>query len=642
MTLSHTVPMAHTVAGAATTAGKAPVGGAAAIGALGVVFGDIGTSGLYTYQQVVTTPDSRLDKVMVLGTVSMLIWALTLVVTVLYVRLLMRTDNAGEGGLLALFGLLRLSGAGPRATRICAVLAMIGAATFLGDSVITPAVSVLSAVEGIETYDDDLSGIVVPIAVVILAGLFLLQRFGTERIGGLFGPVMVVWFVIILVVGLFSLARSPEVLAALSPHWIVLLVAQQPWVAFVALGGVVLAITGAEALYADMGHFGRKPIALAWLAIVFPALVCNYLGQGAEVLRSADAVEDPFWGLIPHWATLPTVVIATLATVIASQAVISGSFSVVHQAGRLGLLPRLKVHHTSDENARQIYLPAVNLMLAVAVLTLVLTFRTSDALTDAYGLAVTMTIVITTTIYLVLHHVTRPWNWEFAVGALILVIMLFFLASNALKIPTGGWLPLSIGFVLATLMGIWSWGSQRMRRRLQEDRATADFSIDTEVAQHSSATRVPGAAVYLSRAAHIAPLAMRSMLDFTQALHEQVLVVHSAVADLAVMPAQDRVRVVDHGLGVFEVAFTIGYYERFSVPELVQLACTETPELAGIDVDAVIYFLSEVTPHYRSHLVLATWRQRVFIGLDRLAPDRVDALGLPTDRTVVVGRDVDI
>ncbi|GAA2003295.1 KUP/HAK/KT family potassium transporter [Nakamurella flavida] len=620
----------------------APVGGAAAIGALGIVFGDIGTSGLYTYQQVVTTPDSRLDKVMVLGTVSMLIWSLFLVVTVLYVRLLMRTDNAGEGGLLALFGLLRLSGGGPRITQVCAVLAMIGAATFLGDSVITPAVSVLSAVEGIETFDTDLAGVVVPIAVVILTGLFLLQRFGTERIGGLFGPVMVVWFSIILVVGLLSLVRSPEVLAALSPHWIALLVAEQPWVAFVALGGVVLAITGAEALYADMGHFGRRPIALAWLAVVFPALVCNYLGQGAEVLRNPDAVNDPFWGLIPHWATIPTVVIATLATVIASQAVISGSFSVVHQAGRLGLLPRLRVTHTSDENSRQIYLPAVNLLLAAGVLTLVLTFRSSEALTDAYGLAVTMTIVITTTIYLVLRHVTRQWSWEFAVGAFIWVIMLFFLASNALKIPTGGWLPLSIGFVVASLMGIWSWGTHRLRRRLQDDAGTADYSIDTEIAQHIGAARVPGTAVYLGRAADIAPLAMRSMLDFTHALHEHVLIVHSTVADLAVVPAQERIRVVDHGSGVYEIAFHIGYYERFSVPELVRLACDEAPELARVDVAAAIYFLSDVTPHYRARTVVATWRQRVFIGLDRLAPERIDSLGLPNGRTVVVGRDVDI
>ncbi|WP_157970521.1 KUP/HAK/KT family potassium transporter [Nakamurella deserti] len=616
------------------------MGAASTIGALGIVFGDIGTSGLYTYQQVLNTPDGRLDRVMVLGTVSMLIWALTLVVTVLYVRLLMRIDNAGEGGLLALFGLLRLRGAGPRVTRACAVLAMVGAATFLGDSVITPAVSVLSAVEGIETYDEALQDAVVPIAVVILAGLFLLQRFGTERIGGLFGPVMLVWFAIILVIGVASLVRSPEVLAAVSPHWIVLLVAEQPWVAFVALGGVVLAITGAEALYADMGHFGRRPIALAWLAVVFPALLCNYLGQGAEVLRTSDAVQDPFWDLVPRWATLPTVVIATLATVIASQAVISGSFSVVHQAGRLGLLPRLRVLHTSDENPRQIYLPAVNVVLAAAVLTLVLTFRSSEALTDAYGLAVTITIVITTTIYLVLRRLTTPRSPQVTVGALILLVMLVFLASNALKIPTGGWLPLSIGFVLATLMGIWRWGTVRLRRRLQDDVGTADFRIDTEIEQHAGATRVPGTAVYLTRVADIAPLALRSMLDFTQVLHEHVLILHTTVSDLAVVAPADRVRVVDHGRGVVEIGFTVGYDERFSVPELVASAVSGNELMTGVDVDAAIYFLSEVTPHRRPQTVPATWRQRVYIGLDRIAPDRIDALGLPTDRTVVVGRDV--
>ncbi len=639
MTVSHSRGSAATVP---TIAQAAPIGGAATIGALGVVFGDIGTSGLYTYQQVVNTPDSRLDEVMVLGTVSMLIWSLTLVVTVLYVRLLMRTDNAGEGGLLALFGLLRIRGGSPRTSAVCAVLAMIGAATFLGDSVITPAVSVLSAVEGIENYDPGMAGAVVPIAVAILAGLFLLQRFGTERIGGLFGPVMLVWFTIILLIGVVSLAQSPRVLSALSPHWIVLLVAQQPWVAFVALGGVVLAITGAEALYADMGHFGRRPIALAWLAIVFPALVCNYLGQGAEILRSTDALQDPFWDLVPRWATIPTVVIATMATVIASQAVISGSFSVVHQAGRLGLLPRLRIQHTSDENPRQIYLPAVNLLLAVAVLTLVLTFRSSEALTDAYGLAVTLTIVITTTIYLVLRHLTSGWSWEFAVGAFVLVVMLFFLASNALKIPTGGWLPLSIGLVLATVMGVWSWGTRRVRRRLQNDAGTADFGIDTEIDQHVGAARVPGTAVYLARAASVAPLALRSMLDFTHVLHEHVVVLHTVVSDLAAVPAEDRLELVDHGRGVVEVTCHVGYDERFSTPELVRLARDRSDLLAGVDVDGAIYFLSEVTPHRRPQSVLATWRQRVYIGLDRVAPDRIDALGLPTGRTVVVGRDVEI
>ncbi|MBM9465997.1 KUP/HAK/KT family potassium transporter [Nakamurella leprariae] len=622
----------------------APVGAAAAIGALGVVFGDIGTSGLYTYQTVVTTPDGRIDRTMVLGTTSMIIWAMTLVVTVLYVRLLMRTDNAGEGGLLALFGLLRLRGAGRRTTAVCAVLAMIGAAMFLGDSVITPAVSVLSAVEGIETFDTDLAGAVVPIAMVILAGLFLLQRFGTERIGRLFGPIMLVWFAIIGVIGLISVVQSPEVLLALSPHWIVLLVAEQPWVAFVALGGVVLAITGAEALYADMGHFGRKPIVIAWLCAVFPALVVNYLGQSAEVLRTPETIANPFWDLVPRWASIPVVVIATVATIIASQAVISGSFSVVHQASRLGLMPRLRVTHTSDENSRQIYLPSVNLLLAVAVLALVLTFRSSDRLTDAYGLAVTMTIVITTTIYLVLQHHTDPWRWQSFVAGFILLVMLCFLASNFLKIPTGGWLPLTLGAVLASQMAIWSWGIRRTRRQLQREANTADYSIDTEIGQHPSASRVPGTAVYLARSADIAPLALRSMLDFTQVLHEYVLILHTRVSDLAVVPADQRIVVSDHGAGVFQITCEIGYSERITMPELIRSAQQRCPTMAGADVERAIYFLSDVTPQYHSpdqtRPVLTTWRQRLYIGLERLAPERVDVLGLPADRTVSVGRDV--
>ena len=618
----------------------APVSAGAVIGALGVVFGDIGTSPLYTYQTVVNTPHGTLDRDLIMGTTSMIIWALLLVVTVLYTRLLMRADNAGEGGLLALFGLLRLRSRNARVVAVCAALAMVGAATFLGDAVITPAVSVLSAVEGLESADTGLASAVVPIAVVILAALFLLQRFGTDRIGRLFGPIMIIWFLVAAVLGLFSLVRTPEVLQALSPHWIVFLVAHQPWVAFVALGGVVLAITGAEALYADMGHFGRRPIVLAWLAVVFPALVVNYLGQGAEVLRTPNDAANPFWTLVPDRATIPMVVLATLATIIASQAVISGSFSVVHQAGRLGLLPHLQVKHTSTHNSRQIFLPAVNTMVAVAVLTLVLTFRSSAALTDAYGLAVTITIVITTVIYLVLRQTERRWSPGFFVAAGILVVMLFFLAANLLKIPTGGWLPLGIAGVLVTIMGIWTWGDRRMHAALQSDASTAEHSIDAALAELRKGHRVAGTAVYLTQTAGIAPLGFRAMIDFTRALHRVVLILRVSVSDQAVLPPTGRTSVVPHGTGVFEIECRVGYYERFTVPELIAAVRDAHPELADTDPRTTHFVLSHVSPRHRSSALVLSWRQRIFSALHRLGPARADVLGLPTDRTISVGRDV--
>lgn len=618
----------------------APAGAAAVIGALGVVFGDIGTSPLYTYQTVVNTPDSTLDRDLIMGTTSMIIWALLLVVTVLYTRLLMRADNAGEGGLLALFGLLRLRSRNAKVVGVCAALAMIGAATFLGDAVITPAVSVLSAVEGLESADTGLESAVVPIAVVILAGLFVLQRFGTERIGRLFGPIMILWFLIAAFLGLTSLVRTPEMLLALSPHWIVFLVIHQPWVAFVALGGVVLAITGAEALYADMGHFGRRPIVLAWIAVVLPALVINYLGQGAEVLRTPDDAANPFWTLVPDWATIPMVVLACLATIIASQAVISGSFSVVHQAGRLGLLPHLQVKHTSTHNSRQVFLPAVNMMVAVAVLTLVVTFRSSAALTDAYGLAVTITIVITTVIYLVLRQTQQRWSPGFFLAAGILLVMLFFLAANLLKIPTGGWLPLSIGAVLGTIMAVWTWGNRRMRAALQKDTSTAEHSIEATLAELRGNPRPPGTAVYLTQTAGVAPLGLRSMIDFSQTLHEVVLILRVSVSDQAVLPPTDRTTVTRHGPGVFEIECRVGYYERFTVPELITAVRDAHPELADTDVTRTHFVLSHVSPRHRASALALSWRQRLFSALHRLGPERADVLGLPTDRTISVGRDV--
>ena len=380
------------------------------VGALGVVFGDIGTSPLYAAAAVVATARGAgvgIDRTFVFGMTSTILWSLTLVVSILYVRLFLRADNEGEGGLLALLGLLRRRIGRGRAAAAFTVLGMLGAAMFLGDSVITPAISVLSAVEGLEVVEPALSRLVVPLALAILAGLFLGERFGTGAIGRLFGPVMVAWFAVIAACGVRGVVETPEILESVSPHWVVLFFLDHPGAAFLSLGAVVLAVTGAEALYADLGHFGRRAIARAWACVVFPALALSYLGQAGHMLEAPDATTNPFYSLVPDPVKVPVVVLATLATVIASQSVISGAFSVIHQGGLLGVLPPLRTVHTSAANSRQIYLPAVNALLAVMVLFIVLTFRSSTALASAYGIAVTLTISITTVVYLAYRWTAR-------------------------------------------------------------------------------------------------------------------------------------------------------------------------------------------------------------------------------------------
>ena len=402
------------------------------LAALGVVFGDIGTSPLYALSTTISLAGGT-DRVVVYGVTSMVIWSITLVVTVLYVSILLRYDNDGEGGLLSLLALLRRSRPSVRLGSVATVLAIVGAAMFLGDSIITPAISVLSAVEGLETIEPGLASVVVPITVAVLALLFLAQRFGTARIGGVFGPVMLLWFVVAAVFGFISLVHTPAALVALSPHWIVLLVIAHPWSGFLALGGVVLAVTGAEALFADMGHFGRRSITAAWLAVVAPSLIITYLGQASAVLRDPSAADNAFFASVPGWATVPMVVLATAATVIASQAVVSGAFSVVQQAARLDLLPRFRVIHTSARERGQIYLPGLNVFLAVAVIALVLIFGSSAALASAYGIAVTLTISMTITLLLVLLYLRRQLRRPrgLTVAAMLVIMTMFFLANLA-------------------------------------------------------------------------------------------------------------------------------------------------------------------------------------------------------------------
>ncbi|WP_256377416.1 KUP/HAK/KT family potassium transporter [Oerskovia sp. KBS0722] len=616
---------------------------------MGVVFGDIGTSPLYAATAVVATArgaGAEVDRTFVYGMTSTVLWSLTLVVSILYVRLFLRTDNDGEGGLLALLGLLRRtldrSHGGRRTVVVFTVLGMLGAAMFLGDSVITPAISVLSAVEGLEVVEPSLARLVVPLAVVILAGLFLVERFGTRAISRLFGPVMLLWFATIATCGVRGVLETPEVLVSVSPHWVVLYFADHPAAAFLSLGAVVLAVTGAEALYADLGHFGRRPIARAWAFVVLPALALSYLGQGGHLIASPKAADNPFFSLVPAPVTMPVVVLATLATIIASQAVVSGAFSVVHQSGRLGVLPPLRTVHTSSVNSRQIYLPAVNTLLAVAVLVVVLTFRSSAALASAYGIAVTLTISITTIVYLA-HGWTsrRRLTGSVVVAGSILVVVLVLLAANLAKVGSGGWLPLTIGALVFVVMATW-WTGQRHVSRGRLALETTVQRVEDVLEAHGSVTRTRGTAIFLSRHSGVVPLALRSMVEQNHALQRHVLLVSWATADRPVVPAAERYRVVAVGdEGVVEIVATYGFRERPRVGRLLGQVQRDAPDaMRGVDLGTATYFVSLSVPRLSPRSRMPRWAQRLFLGLYRIVPDTVETLDLPRERTVVLGRDV--
>jgi KUP system potassium uptake protein len=628
---------------AAPTAGPLLV-----LGAVGVVFGDIGTSTLYAMTAVLqadTSGDGAVARPLVYGMVSTIIWSMTLVVTLLYVRLLLRADNDGEGGLLALIGLLRRSLQPGRLLGAASLLGVFGAAMFLGDSVITPAISVLSAAEGLELLDPSLKRYVVPFAFVVLVGLFLIQRFGTGRIGRLFGPVMMLWFASTALWGVLALAKEPDALQALSPHWVLLYVRDEPLIAFLSLGAVVLTVTGAEALYADLGHFGRSAITRAWLLVVFPALVLSYLGQAAAVAGSSKAVGNPFFAIVPGWATLPMVVLATLATIIASQAVISGAFSVVHQASRLGFLPQLKITHTSRHHARQIYVPAVNAMLGVAVLTVVLVFRSSASLASAYGVAVTSTITVTTVLYLV-HRWRRDGGASpgFVVGLVILLVELVFLAANVPKIRSGGWLPLGIGVVLVLVMTSWQTGLRRIDRARAEVEEPIEDVVERVRGADAGITRVPGTAVYLARGPGVVPIALDAMLDLNHILHSTTVLLSWESVDVPAVRGDDRVSVDvldDPTDGIVHVHASFGYRQR---PDLLAVLRQAVPlaegELDDLDLDRATFFTSVPVVKLSRGSGMPRWRQRIFLTLERLGPDPVDVLKLPRERTITVGREL--
>ena len=615
------------------------------VGAIGIVFGDIGTSPLYSLQTVFSIEHNSVQptSVDVFGVISMVFWSITVLVSIKYIALVMRADNDGEGGILALVALLRQKLGDKRRLAAATLLGMFGVALFYGDSVITPAISVMSAMEGLVVVNPILEEFVLPVSVVILTGLFAIQRHGTHLVGRAFGPVMTVWFVVLAILGLPHIIARPDILAALSPTYAIAFLVQHPWVAFVALGAVVLTITGAEALYADMGHFGPGPIRTAWFALVFPCLAINYLGQGALILGDPSAVDNPFFRLAPPWATLPLVVLAALATVIASQAVISGTFSASRQAMRLGVFPRLRVQHTSKEEGGQIYLPAINWILFFGVLMLIAIFQSSTRLANAYGLAVTGTLLLTSLLYLLLAQAVWRWPlWRIAVfGVVILGAEVVFFAANLTKVFSGGWLPLLIAVVVVTVMTTWRDGHAALQeRRSQIEGPLSDF-IDH--IREARITRVPGVAVVPHPNSTTTPLALRANVAFNRVLHEHVIIVQITNENVPHIHHVDRVTVRDLGYaddGIVHVTVRVGFTDSQDIPKGLALAIGRTAEL-DIDPEQAHYFLSLLDLH-ASDPSLKAWRTRLFAWMAHATANRTEALHLPLDRTVVIGSRLDL
>jgi KUP system potassium uptake protein len=623
-----------------------------AIGALGVVFGDIGTSPLYTVQAVFSPADPhpvRVSADSVFGVTSLIVWSVVIIVTVTYVLLVMRADNDGEGGIMALITLIVRKGApgGRRARIALAALGVFGAALFFGDSMITPAISVLSAIEGVKVAAPSVSDLVVPITAAIIVCLFLLQRLGTGAVGRLFGPVMALWFAAIGAFGVRGIAGHPAILKALSPGYAATFLAGHFPVAFFSLAAVVLAVTGAEALYADMGHFGRAPITGVWLLLVFPACILSYLGQGALVLADpAHAVASPFFLLLPGWARLPMVFLAAAATVIASQAVISGAFSVTRQAAQLGYLPRLRIAHTSAEHRGQVYVPWINWALLAAVLALVLTFKSAEALAYAFGMAVTGTITITTLLffYVVRHQWGKPL-WLAAAGAVpLLVVDMLFLAANLTKLPHGAWLPLAIAVAVFTVLVTWQRGRELVTRLREQAEGPLQAFVDELRARRPPLRRVPGTAVFLNRGKATAPLALRANAEHNQVLHEHVVILAIETAPVPHVPAASRIRADELGYKddrISHVTATFGYMDAPDVPGLLPLlrqARLESP----LDESQVSYFLSTIDLRPGTHPGMSRWRKRLFLATARLTADAAEYFRLPRDRTVIMGSRIEL
>ena len=634
--------MARTVQAVALPRDAAPLPAAAALAALGIVYGDIGTSPLYALKQAAAA-GGMLSPETVAGIVSLILWTLILVVSLKYAILIMRADNHGEGGIVALLALLDIRRAPAKSWRsYLLIVGLIGAALLYGDGVITPAISVLSAIEGLKLDAPGLTPMVVPISLAILLGLFLVQRKGTAFIANIFGPVMLLWFVAIGLLGLRAIGRNPAILGALSPHHaLAYLVQAPPGIAFAVLGAVFLAVTGGEAMYADMGHFGRLPIRLGWFGVVLPGLLLNYFGQGALLLSDPRAIENPFYLLAPRWAHYPMVGFATAATMIASQAIISGAYSLTQQAIQLGFLPRMRVLHTASQMKGQIYIPIVNWLLAVGTLGAVVTFGSSNALGGAYGIAVSMLMAVTT----VLAGLVAL-NWGFrplvvvAVNGFFLVVDLVFVAANATKLFEGGWFPLALAGIVAFLMLTWRTGyllleAQRSRMRQRED----DF-IEWVLA--NPPIRLPGAAAIFSAASTGIPLALTHHLRHNRVLHERVLLISIVSSDAPRINPGERVKFVPVGAGITRIILQFGFMEHPNVMDGLKLACRD-PSLRDIDPEEITYYFRRVMVIPSGRVPgMAVWRERLFAAMHLNANLPAAYFGVPTAQVVEVGLEVEI
>jgi KUP system potassium uptake protein len=612
------------------------------VGALGVVFGDIGTSPLYAMQAALAAEDRPLTREDVYGPVSLVFWTVTLIVTVKYVTFIMRADNDGEGGVMALIALVQRTGA----RGWILALGAFGAALFYGDGMITPAISVLSAVEGLKVAAPAVGSLSVPIALVLLFALFGVQRFGTGAVGRLFGPVMIVWFATIALAGLRQVVEYPGILEALSPTYGVTFFAEHGSGALVVLGSVVLTVTGAEALYADLGHFGRTPIRRDWLLLVFPALMLNYAGQGALVLTTPAAIENPFFHLVPEWGRLPMVALATAATVIASQAVISGAFSITHQAVQLGFLPRVTIRHTSEREHGQVYAPVVNWILCVAVAGLVVGFGSSAHLAAAYGIAVTGTMVITTVLFLFV--VRRRWDWSpplaLATAAVFLSVDLTLFGASLTKLPHGGWLPLAVASGIFLLLMTWRTGRDALARALAEREGPLRAFVEEVRRLEPPVFRAPGTAVFLHTNRDTAPIALRANLEFNHVLHRSVVIVVIETTEAPHVDPRHGVRVDDLGYrddGITHIIARFGFRDRHDVPRAVALAAARGLE-QPIDVQRASFFISRIAAVPPPGPTPRAWQKRLFIALLRNEADPTWYYALPDERTAIMGALVDL
>jgi len=611
-----------------------------AVGAIGVVFGDIGTSPLYAMRDTFANEHHKLplDVFHIYGIVSLMFWSMMIIVTLKYVTVIMRADNKGEGGSLALLALINQGVSGKRWSTGIVLLGVFATSLFYGDSMITPAVSVMGAIEGLAVYEPGLAEAVVPMVVVILVGLFLIQSRGTAKVAAFFGPIMLVYFAVIAVLGGISIAAHPEVVAALSPHHAALLFAADPFRGFLAMGSAVLAVTGAEALYADMGHFGRPPIRVSWLVFVLPALVLNYLGQASLLIRDGQsALVSPFYLLAPEWFQWPLLIIASMAAVIASQAVITGAFSVTQQAIQLGFIPRMTIKYTSL-NAGQIFIPVINWALMIAVILLVLVFRHSSHLTAAYGIAVTGAMAIDNVLLAVVLFNLWNWKWWKAVPLLALFFSLdaAYLSANFTKIPDGGWVPLLMGLTIFTFLTTWSKGRALMRQSMAE--GTIPFEVFAKSA-HSSAARVPGTAVFMASSAKGVPSALLHNIKHNKVLHERVVVLTIAIQDVPYVDAADRSSVKQFGEGFFKVTLNFGFLEETDVPAALSgvTMCGEPFEMMKTS-----FFLSRQTLIPSSKPGMAIWREKLFAWMLRNAASAMEFFRLPTNRVVELGSQVEI